>query len=293
MPWLIHAFQRFISTLESTKPPPIRTPAPFRLCSLNGMSTERQQQASRANGSKSRGPVTPAGQSSPPPATPTETVTGMLSGTIVLEGESTDRFLCAPRRSATKNFSPRPPSKTPSSKTWPSPAGVRCASGAWKRPAWSTKCAGKPECRTRTRQRTPPHAPSLAFRTLSDDSRSLELINRYESRYDRQYLPRPPPPPRSARPPTPPPSDRGRACRRPSAPHPDSRQMPCESTNPAPPPAERVVISKGTREVVANKPSLDTRRQARSSPPHEIQDRYNYSASSLPMIDHVRKPVAS
>ena len=29
---------------------------------------------------------------------------------------------------------------------------------------------------------------ALAFRTLSDDSRSLELINRYESRYDRQYL---------------------------------------------------------------------------------------------------------
>jgi hypothetical protein len=27
-----------------------------------------------------------------------------------------------------------------------------------------------------------------AFRTLSDDSRSLELINRYEARYDRQYL---------------------------------------------------------------------------------------------------------
>ncbi len=28
---------------------------------------------------------------------------------------------------------------------------------------------------------------SLAFRTLSDDSRSLDLINRYDSRYDRQY----------------------------------------------------------------------------------------------------------
>jgi hypothetical protein len=28
---------------------------------------------------------------------------------------------------------------------------------------------------------------AIAFRTLSDDSRSLELINRYESRYDRPY----------------------------------------------------------------------------------------------------------
>jgi hypothetical protein len=29
---------------------------------------------------------------------------------------------------------------------------------------------------------------ALAFRTLSDESHSLELINRYEARYDRQYL---------------------------------------------------------------------------------------------------------
>ena len=55
-----------------------------------GMSTERQQNASRANGSKSRGPVTPEGKL----ASSQNAIThGMLATTIVLKGESTDRFL--------------------------------------------------------------------------------------------------------------------------------------------------------------------------------------------------------
>ncbi len=86
---------------------------------------------------------------------------------------------------------------------------------------------------------------AIAFRTLSDDSRSLELINRYESRYDRQYL---------------------RAHRRflevrdrrtpPSAQTPQPAPLP---VCPPPPPAvtpqevpEQVEISKGTRQIAAN-----------------------------------------
>ena len=33
----------------------------------------------------------------------------------------------------------------------------------------------------------PPTKAALAFRALSDESRSLELMNRYETRYDRQF----------------------------------------------------------------------------------------------------------
>jgi hypothetical protein len=86
---------------------------------------------------------------------------------------------------------------------------------------------------------------AIAFRTLSDDSRSLELINRYESRYDRQYL---------------------RAHRRflevrdrrtpPSAQTPQPALLPvCPPPVPAVTPQavpEQVEISKGTRQVAAN-----------------------------------------
>jgi hypothetical protein len=54
------------------------------------MSTEHQQNASRANGSKSRGATTPEGKL----ASSRNAIThGMLSTTIVLNGESADRFL--------------------------------------------------------------------------------------------------------------------------------------------------------------------------------------------------------
>src|SRR5258708_715287 len=54
------------------------------------MRNERQQNASRTNGSKSRGPVTSASKL----ASSQDAIThGMLSPTIVLNGESTDRFL--------------------------------------------------------------------------------------------------------------------------------------------------------------------------------------------------------
>jgi hypothetical protein len=54
------------------------------------MSTERQKNASRANGRKSHGLTTAEGKL----ASSRNAIThGMLSTTIVLKGESTDRFL--------------------------------------------------------------------------------------------------------------------------------------------------------------------------------------------------------
>jgi hypothetical protein len=81
---------------------------------------------------------------------------------------------------------------------------------------------------------------SLAFRTLSDESRSIDLINRYDSRYERQYY---------------------RAHRRFLEVR-DRRTPPSAQThNPAPvdPPPQSVPapdFSKGTREVVENKPTI-------------------------------------
>ncbi|HEY3827381.1 MAG TPA: hypothetical protein VGL82_22670 [Bryobacteraceae bacterium] len=55
------------------------------------MSTERQKRASRANGSKSRGPVTLDDKRAS--SSRNAEKHDLLSGAIVLEGESTDRFL--------------------------------------------------------------------------------------------------------------------------------------------------------------------------------------------------------
>ncbi len=53
------------------------------------MASEKQSAASRANGAKSRGPTTPAGKQK---SSRNSLRHGMLARTIVLDGESRDRF---------------------------------------------------------------------------------------------------------------------------------------------------------------------------------------------------------
>src|SRR5580698_2743392 len=151
------------------------------------MSTERQQQASRTNGSKSHGPVTPDGKAT---SSRNATTHGMLSATIVLKGESTDRFLGL-LAGLLEEFQPQTP--------FEESLIENMAVSRWRQMRiWGMeKAAMEHEMR---RQGAIAHSTALdpaehaatraaiAFRTLSDDSRSLELINRYESRYDRQYL---------------------------------------------------------------------------------------------------------
>src|SRR5580658_3173544 len=95
----------FIIALESTKNPSIPPISPISRALFGGMSTERQQQASRMNGSKSHGPVTPEGTLASSRNAMTH---GMLSGTVVLKGESTDRFLSL-LTALFEEFQPRSP----------------------------------------------------------------------------------------------------------------------------------------------------------------------------------------
>jgi len=151
------------------------------------MSTERQQNASRTNGSKSRGPVTPEGKLASSQNAMTH---GLLSATIVLQGESTDRFekLIA---ALYEEFQPETP--------FEESLIENMAVARWRqRRIWGMEKAGMDhEVRRQAGLSSSNSADifhadnatraSLAFRTLSDDSRSLELINRYDSRYERQY----------------------------------------------------------------------------------------------------------
>ena len=215
--------------------------------------TERQQQASRENGSKSHGPVTPAGRLN---SSRNALKHGMLSGTIVLKCESTDRFenLVA---TLFEEFQPQ----TPFEESLIEDMAV----ARWRRMRIrGMEKAGMDHEMSRQSDSTAPgieHADSatrawLAFRTVSDDSRSLELVNRYDSRYQREYLRahrrftevrdrRTPPAPQTKGPgliPTPGESKTDGLAGQP-APH-----------IPSTPPPDETVISKGTREPAENKP---------------------------------------
>jgi hypothetical protein len=148
------------------------------------MSTERQKQASRLNGSQSHGPVTPEGKLA---SSRNAEKHGLLSGTIVLEGESTDRFLSLVA-ALRGEFQPRTP--------FEESLIENMAIARWRQMRiWGIEKAGMDyEMR---RQAALPNAVSatednatraaLAFRALSDDSRSIELMNRYDARCERQY----------------------------------------------------------------------------------------------------------
>jgi len=147
------------------------------------MSTERQQEASRANGSKSRGPVTSTGKLA---SSRNAMKHGMLSGTVVLECESTDRFhkLVA---ALFEEFQPQTPFEESLIENmaiarWRQARILGMEKAGMdheiRRQAGMSKSISEEDNATRA---------SLAFRTLGDDGRSIELINRYDTRCERQY----------------------------------------------------------------------------------------------------------
>ncbi len=145
------------------------------------MRTERQIEASRANGARSRGPVTPEGKYN---SSRNAFKHGLLADTVVLKSELEHRFLellddlmeeLQPETSIEYSLV-----ETMAAARWRQlrirgmeTAGmnyqIRNQAGSFGRGEDKATCA------------------SIAFRTLSDDSRSLDLINRYDSRYERQY----------------------------------------------------------------------------------------------------------
>lgn len=146
------------------------------------MSTERQKQASRANGRKSHGATTPERKL----ASSRNAIThGMLSTTIVLKGESRDRFLWL-LDALLEEFQPQTP--------FEQSLIENMAVARWRQMRiWGLeKVSMEDEMQKQSglfnASEDPATRMARAFRTLSDDSRSLELINRYEARYDRQYL---------------------------------------------------------------------------------------------------------
>lgn len=142
------------------------------------MATDRQIQANRANAAKSTGPVTAAGKRI---CSKNAALRGLLSGTVVLKGESIRRFnhLAA---ALILQFQPRNSAET---------ALVQTMTAARRRllRIWGIQTAGF----QLEMARQDPSAGSgavlaaVAFQSLADNSRALALQHRLEASYDRQY----------------------------------------------------------------------------------------------------------
>ncbi len=146
------------------------------------MRTERQIEVSRANGAKSRGPVTPEGKRN---SSRNSTRHGMLAESVVLEGESQERFL---ELLAEIDGELQP--ETPVEHA----LVQKMAVAQWRQfRLWTLEKTAidhqiRKQAQTVGCNEHKATCTSLAFRTLADESRSLDLFHRYDSLSDRQYL---------------------------------------------------------------------------------------------------------
>jgi hypothetical protein len=144
------------------------------------MPTEKQIAASRANGARSRGPVTPEGKRK---SSRNSLRHGMLARTVVLDGESRERFneLC---RSLTDELQPATAIENllvqkmavahwRQMRLWNIEKATMALEVSKQPPA---EAAGDPCVRD-----------AIAFRSLGDESRSNFLLNQFEMRYDRLF----------------------------------------------------------------------------------------------------------
>ena len=145
------------------------------------MRTELQIQTSRANGAKSHGPQTPEGKQASSRNAMTH---GLLSGTVVRRriGRTFEALFSA----VLAELQPQTPVEHSLVEN------MTVARWRQLRIRGMEKASMEYEI-SRQAEASPAPADNatiaaLAFRALSNDSRSLKLINRYEARYDRQYL---------------------------------------------------------------------------------------------------------
>jgi hypothetical protein len=143
------------------------------------MSSEARINASRANGAKSHGPATEEGRQA---SSQNSRKHGLLSRKVVLEGESQDEFdeLLA---SYVEEHQP----ETATERTLIENLAV----ARWRQErVWTLETAAMENQMRRPRYDEGDDFPTqayVAFHTLTQGSRSLELLNRYEVRFERQF----------------------------------------------------------------------------------------------------------
>ncbi len=142
------------------------------------MATPNQIRANRANALRSTGPKTPEGKKI---CAQNSLRHGMVSQTVVLEGESQDRFIDL-LASLTLQLKPRSDAESAIIETM--------AIARWKQMRiWGIQKAGfdLEMAQLNSSCTLPPARAYMVFKNLADNSRVLDLQHRYETGYDRQF----------------------------------------------------------------------------------------------------------
>jgi hypothetical protein len=143
------------------------------------MPSEARSNAARANGAKSRGPKTPEGKST---SAKNSLRHGLLAKTIVLEGESAEAFV-----ELLTSFQDEHEPETPTEEALIEEMAV----ARWRRERIRNMETGGLNNQIRHPKFMDDDDISIqhfnAFRTLTDETRALDLLNRYDARYDRQF----------------------------------------------------------------------------------------------------------
>jgi hypothetical protein len=141
--------------------------------------TELQQLASRTNGAKSHGPITEEGKQASSQNSRTH---GLLSKKVVLAGESLEEF-----DELLASFLGEHQPETPTELDFIE----RMAIARWRQErVWNVETTALNNTIRRPKYMEGEDFATqtfVAFRTLSDDSRVLDLLNRYDARFERQF----------------------------------------------------------------------------------------------------------
>src|SRR5215469_7289528 len=141
------------------------------------MSSQRKIDSARANGARSKGPTTEAGKQA---SSQNGVRHGILTQTVVLEGESKDRFEEL-HAALIAEFQPRTTTEAALVETM--------AIARWRllRVLAIQKAGLDLEMAKQESQASPAYRAAIVFKNLADSSRLLDLLSRYEISFDRQF----------------------------------------------------------------------------------------------------------
>jgi hypothetical protein len=167
------------------------------------MSSLIRIESSRANGAKSHGPVTPEGKIasaensklSTGPVTPEgkarssrNAIThGMLAAAIVLDNEGDTALFTSELSDLEDEHQPRTPTEIRHIRVMAVANWRQMRIWSLEKQQLDDETARQMLAHPEDHSTSPIGWTSRAFRALSDETRSVELLSRYELRYDRQY----------------------------------------------------------------------------------------------------------